>query len=193
MDLNLLLELHHENSVKALLSFMEFCLSRGYFDEAKERMQKSLADHQEMLGEQHVQTLQSMTRLGNFYRLREEFGSNEVLLVRAKIGLERLYTGDPEELFSHTVEIDESLIAIYKIQGVVKKQSTNIFRCFGKLSPWAAIRQVVKPSFYNGDIVWLISIANFPLVVRLVGPHVSIPKLRAGSSNRSMPWNNTRR
>ena len=107
----------HHSTVKALSSFGAFWLKAGFFDEAKDRMQKSLADHQAKFGDIHQQTLMSLVRLGQFFLAQELYGNAEIILIRAKLGFEGLFRDDAEELFVHTVDISESLADMYKTQG----------------------------------------------------------------------------
>ena len=111
----------HYSTVEVLSSFVEFCLKAGFYDEAKDRMQKSLADHQAQFGDLHQQTLMSMVRLGCFYLVRKQFGNAELNVVRARIGFEDLFRDNAEQVFVHTVEIGASLAGMYEAQGDFEK------------------------------------------------------------------------
>lgn len=107
----------HHSTVETVWSFVQFCLSNSFYDEAMDRIQKSLADHQATFGESHKQTLDSMVRLGEFYITREQYGSAEIILVRAKNGLESLFRADAEELLRHTHDVGKLLAELYEKQG----------------------------------------------------------------------------
>ncbi|KAM0797682.1 hypothetical protein BDR22DRAFT_824121 [Usnea florida] len=111
----------HHSTVEVLSSFVDFCTKAGFFEEAKDRMQKSLADHQAQFGDLHPQTLMSMVRLGFFYLARKQFGNCELILGRTKVGLEDLFRDDPEELFIRTVDVGASLADMYEAQGDFEK------------------------------------------------------------------------
>jgi hypothetical protein len=57
-----------------------------------------------------------MARLGHFCKLRGQYLDSEILLVKAKIGLERLYKPDPEELYLNTHDIATDLFDIFELQ-----------------------------------------------------------------------------
>ena len=92
----------HPSTIEMLSSFVQFCLSQGYFEEAKDRMQKSLAEYESHFRERHLQTLHGMAGLEHYFKLVEKYGKAEILLIRAKIGLESVYRMDPEELYLNT-------------------------------------------------------------------------------------------
>ena len=131
--LDALVGANHPFSVNALSSFVKFCLSNSFHDEAHERLQKSLADHQAKLGDSHRLTLMSMARLGDFYSKRQEYGNSEIMLLRAKHGLESLYKDDAEDLLVNTLGIGESLAQLYQDQGDFKKFEEEFFLMIGKV------------------------------------------------------------
>ena len=124
---------NHTFSVDALSSFVEFCVSNGFYDEAHERLQKSLAEHEAEFGDSHRLTLMSMVRLGDFYSKRQEYGNSEVMLVRAKNGLESLFKDDAEVLLVHTLGIAKSLAQLYEDQGDAKKSEDEYLLMIGKV------------------------------------------------------------
>ncbi|KAK3168116.1 hypothetical protein OEA41_004562 [Lepraria neglecta] len=107
----------HTDTIRALSSYVEFCIAQEDFDEAKDRLQKSLAHHQAQHGNNHQTTLQSMGRLGRFFKWRNQYGRSEILLIKAKIGLESLYKSDAEELYQNTRDVASDLIEVFRMQG----------------------------------------------------------------------------
>ena len=103
----------HYLSIQVLSSFVQYCESRDLFDEAKNRMQISLSNHQAELGEQHQKTLESKARLGHYYMRREQYRDSEVNLTTAKIDLEDIFSSDSEACFRATQHINDDLINIY--------------------------------------------------------------------------------
>ena len=122
----------HHFTVDALSSFVEFCLSNGFYDEAHDRLQTSLADHQAKFGDSHRLTLMSMARLGYFYSKREQRGNSEIMLVRAKHGLESLFKDDAEVLLVNTLGIGETLAQLYEDQGDFEKSEQEYLSMIGK-------------------------------------------------------------
>jgi hypothetical protein len=61
-----------------------------------------------------------MARLGNFFRFRAQNGQSEILLMKAKIGLESLYKSDAEELYLKTYDISSELAATLVSKGNVE-------------------------------------------------------------------------
>ena len=130
--LDALLGASHHFTIDALESFVEFCLSNGFYDEAHDRLQKSLADHQAKFGDSHRLTLMSMARLGYFYSKREQRGNSEIMLARAKHGLESLFKDDAEGVLIHTLGIGESLAQLYEEQGDFEKSEQEYLLMIGK-------------------------------------------------------------
>ena len=122
----------HHSTVDALSSFVEFCLSNGSYDEANDRLQKSLADHQAKFGDSHRLTLMSMARLGDFYSKREQHGNSEIMLVRAKHGLESLFKDDAENLLVNTLGIGKSLAQLYEDQGDFERSEQEYLLVIGR-------------------------------------------------------------
>ena len=111
----------HYVCIDALSSFVQFCLSHNLYDEAEDKMKKSLSDHQIELGDHHEKTLQSAASLGHFFFLIEKNGNSEILLTRAKTGLYNLYKSNAESVLLNTLEINEDLIEIYTRYGEYTK------------------------------------------------------------------------
>ena len=107
----------HTDTIRALSSYVQFCIAQEDFDEAKNRLQKSLAHHQAQHGNNHQTTLQSMGRLGRFFKWRNQNGRSEIFLIQAKIGLESLYKSDAEELYLNTRDVASDLIDVFRMQG----------------------------------------------------------------------------
>jgi glutaredoxin-related protein len=107
----------HLSTIETLSSFVEFYLSQDFYDEASDRLIKSLAKYQAHFAEDHLEILHSMARLGRFLKLREQYGNSEILLVRAKIGLEKLCSSDAEESFLNTNDIVKHLVDIFLRRG----------------------------------------------------------------------------
>ena len=103
----------HYLSIQALSSFVQYCEFRDLFDEARNRMQISLSNHQTELGGKHQKTLESMARLGHFYMRRKQYGNSAVSLKTAKDGLENIFSSDPAACFRATQHINDDLIDIY--------------------------------------------------------------------------------
>lgn len=122
----------HCATVEVLSSLVNFCLSHGFYDEANDRLQKSLADHQAKFGDSHRLTLMSMERLGDFYLKREQHGNSETMLVRAKHGLESLFKDDAEDLLVNTLGIGESLAQLYEDQGDFEKSEQEYLLMIGR-------------------------------------------------------------
>ena len=123
----------HPSTIEALAAFVQFCSSQGFFDEAKDRMRKSLADHQTSLGEQHPKTLRAMARLGHFCKLRRQYIDGEILLIKAKIGLESFYKLDPEELYLNTCDIAIDLFDIFQEQSDSDRAEEECISLISKL------------------------------------------------------------
>jgi glutaredoxin-related protein len=107
----------HPSTIETLSSFVEFYLFQDFYDEGSDRLLKSLAEHQAHFGEEHQEILHSMARLGHFLRLREQYANSEILLVRAKIGLENLYSNDADESFLNTNDVVKDLVDIFLRRG----------------------------------------------------------------------------
>ena len=122
----------HHYTVDALSSFVKFCLSNGFYDEAHDRLQKSLADHQAKFGDSNRLTLMSMIRLGDYYSKREQHGNSEIMLIRAKHGLESLFKDNAEDLLVNTLGIGESLAKLYENQGDFEKSEQEYLLMIGK-------------------------------------------------------------
>ncbi len=112
----------HYSTIKALSSFVSSCEILKSFDEANDRLRKSLYHHQMELGRQHKNTLESMARLGHFYMRQKRYGQSESNLMTAKFGLEDIFRLDPEASFIATKAINEDLMDIYE-------QQENFDRC----------------------------------------------------------------
>ena len=122
----------HCTTVEVLSSLVNFCLSHGFYNEANDRLQKSLADHEARFGDSHHLTLMSMARLGDFYSKREQRGDSEIMLVRAKHGLERLFWDDAEELLVNTLGICKNLAKLYQDQGEFEKSEQEYLLMIGR-------------------------------------------------------------
>ncbi|KAI9702973.1 MAG: hypothetical protein M1836_008187 [Candelina mexicana] len=116
----------HYLCIEALSSFVRFCLSNDFHDEAEDKMKKSLIDHQLELGDDHEQTLQSAASLGHFFFLRGKNGNSEILLTRARTGLYNLYKSNAESALLNTLQISEDLIEIYKRYGESTKAEQEL-------------------------------------------------------------------
>ncbi len=123
----------HYSTIKALSSFVSSCEISKSFDEANDRLQKSLSDHQMELGRQHKNTLESMARLGHFYIKQKKYGQSEINLTTAKIGLEDTFRLDPEASFIATKAITEDLIGIYEQQGNLERCEEEYLSAISKL------------------------------------------------------------
>lgn len=111
----------HHSTMSVLSSFVEFCVQRDYLDEAEHRRRKSVIDHENHFGEKHFKTFQSIARLGLFYKSQKRYGESELLLIRAREGLESLPQHDSEDTFCNTQNIVLGLIQIFQSQGEYKR------------------------------------------------------------------------
>ena len=116
----------HYSTVEALSSFVSFCESQNSFDDAKDRMLKSLFHHEDELG---------------------RYGLSEINLTTAKIGLENTFRLDPEASLIATLTIDEDLIDIYEQQGDLERCERKYLSIISKLE---ALQSTLKP--YNSKI-----------------------------------------
>ena len=123
----------HHLTTQALSSFVQYCESRDLYDEAKDRMQKSLFNHQAELGEKHQRTLESMARLGKFYVRQMRSGDGEVHLMTAKSGLEEILSSDPEASFHATFDISTHLKCIYDARGDFERSEGELLSIIGKI------------------------------------------------------------
>lgn len=132
----------HYSTVEALSSFVSFCESQNLFDDAKDRMVKSLLHHEEELGRQDLSTLESTARLGHFYMRQKQYGLSETNLTAAKIGFENAFRLDPEDCLIVTWEINEDLIKIHEQQGDLERCEREYF---SKIREVEALQSTQQP------------------------------------------------
>ncbi len=140
----------HQSTIEALSSFVGFCLSHGFYDEARDKMQKSLDDHTAEFGETHQRTLLSMARLGHFYLMAEQYGNGEIILLGARNGFDSLYRDDPDAFFLNTIDISEDLSELYARQGDFDRSEqeylSTIARAEALQGPYASVVLRLKHS-----------------------------------------------
>lgn len=114
--LEALMGLAHQSTLRALDSFIMFCVQKDFLDDAQQKMSECLTKHQEKWGNNDFRTLRIMYRLGALYRIRRRYGESEILLLRAKMGFESIYDADPERIVGNTRSIVCTLIGLFKLQ-----------------------------------------------------------------------------
>ena len=123
----------HTDTIRTLSYYADFCIAQEDFDEAENQLQQSLAHHQAQHGNNHEKTLRSMARLGNFFRSRNQYGRSEILLMKAKIGLESLYKSDAEELYLKTCDVASDLLHTLLSEGNVEGVEQELLSLITKL------------------------------------------------------------
>jgi hypothetical protein len=114
--LGALMGVAHKSTICALESFVEFCIEQDCFDDAEQKLQESLTQHQDKWGEQDTRTLRSIATLGKLYRFQKRYGESEILLVKVKTGFENIFHTDPEGLFQNTYSIVMELEHLFRLQ-----------------------------------------------------------------------------
>ena len=145
----------HTDTIRALSSYVQFCIAQEDFDEAKDRLQKSLAHHQAQHGNNHQTTLQSMGRLGRFFKWRNQHGRSEILLIKAKIGLESLYKSDAEELYLNTRDVASDLIEVFGMQGNLEGVEQEYLSLISKLEALRGPQLEPLQRPYHAHLTWL--------------------------------------
>lgn len=145
----------HTDTIRALSSYVQFCMAQEDFDEARDRLQESLAHHQAQHGNNHQKTLQSMGRLGRFFKWRNQHGRSEILLIKAKIGLESLYKSDAEELYLNTRDVASDLIEVFKMQGNLEGAEQEYLSLISRLETLRGPQLEPLQRPYHAHLTWL--------------------------------------
>ena len=175
----------HTDTIRALSSYVEFCIAQEDFDEAKDRLQKSLTHHQAQHGNNHQTTLQSMWRLGRFFKWRNQYGRSEILLIKAKIGLESLYKSDAEELYQNTRNVASDLIEVFKMQGNLEGAEQEYLSLISRLEALRGPQLEPLQRPYHAHLNWLQR--------KLINLYVLEWKRDVGSPRNDLPYQKVER
>ena len=175
----------HTDTIRALSSYVQFCMAQEDFDEARDRLQKSLAHHQAQHGNNHQKTLQSMGRLGRFFKWRNQHGRSEILLIKAKIGLESLYKSDAEELYLNTRDVASDLIEVFRMQGNWEGAEQEYLSLISRLEALRGPQLEPLQRHYHADLTWL----QRNLIVLYVSEWTGY----IGSSRKDLPYQKVER